>query len=324
MTTDPATPESPAPLAPAAPVATKPSGLRGAFIGPNGIHVGWRIALFFLLFGAFEYVIVERGMRSIPALAAIAKQARTGGVLTPQYELIFESVMLALAFLAGVIMSRIEKRPFGQYGITLSGAFGKLFWQGVVWGLAFETLEIAAIAVLGGFTFGTFALAGAALAKFALLWAVAFVLVGLFEEFFFRGYALFTLASRRGFWPAALLLSGLFGAVHLTNHGEGWIGALSTFLFGLFACFTLRRTGNLWFIIGLHAASDYAETFIFSVPDSGLKATGHLLNSSLSGPRWLTGGTIGPEGSLIAFILFAIFFLAFNWAYPAKKPEERH
>jgi len=324
MTTDPATPESPASPAPVAPAAPKPGGLRGVFIGPDGIRPGWRLALFFLLFGAFEYVIVERGMRSIPALAAIAKQARTGGVLTPQYELIFESVMLALAFLAGAIMSRIEKRPFGQYGITLSGAFGKLFWQGVVWGLAYETLEMAAIAVLGGFTFGTFALAGAALAKFALLWAVAFVLLGLFEEFFFRGYALFTLASRMGFWPAALLLSGIFGATHLTNHGEGWVGALSVFLFGLFGCFTLRRTGNLWFMIGLHAASDYAETFIFSVPDSGLKATGHLLNSSLSGPRWLTGGTIGPEGSLIAFILFAIFFLAFNWAYPAKKPEERH
>jgi len=324
MTTDPATPESPASPAPVAPAAPKPGGLRGVFIGPDGIRPGWRLALFFLLFGAFEYVIVERGMRSIPALAAIAKQARTGGVVTPQYELIFESTLLILAFLAGAIMSRIEKRPFGQYGITLSGAFGKLFWQGVVWGLAYETLEMAAIAVLGGFKFGTFALAGAALAKFALLWAIGFVFVGLFEEFFFRGYALFTLASRMGFWPAALLLSGIFGATHLTNHGEGWVGALSVFLFGLFGCFTLRRTGNLWFMIGLHAASDYAETFIFSVPDSGLKATGHLLNSSLSGPRWLTGGTIGPEGSLIAFILFAIFFLAFNWAYPAKKPEELH
>ncbi|MGC2417704.1 MAG: type II CAAX endopeptidase family protein [Candidatus Acidiferrales bacterium] len=323
MTTDPVTLESTASPAPAAPAAPKPSRLRRAFIGRNGIHVGWRIALFFLLFGAFEFVIVERGLRLIPALAAIAKQTRTGGVLTPQYELIFESVMLIIAFLAGAIMSRIEKRPFGQYGIPLSGAFGKLFWQGVVWGLAFETLEMGAIALLGGFTFGTFALAGAALAKFALLWAIGFVLVGLFEEFFFRGYAQFTLASRMGFWPAALFLSGLFGATHLFNPGEGWVGALSVFLFGLFGCFTLRRTGNLWFIIGLHAATDYAETFIFSVPDSGLKATGHLLNSSLSGPRWLAGGTIGPEGSLIAFIFFAISFLAFNWAYPARKPEER-
>jgi hypothetical protein len=47
-----------------------------------------------------------------------------------------------------------------------------------------------------------------------------------------------------------------------------------------------------------------------------------LLNSNLHGPRWLTGGTIGPEGSVIAFILFPIIFVAFNWAYPAKKAED--
>jgi hypothetical protein len=98
-------------------------------------------------------------------------------------------------------MSRIERRPFSEYGITLSGAFGKRFWQGVVWGLAFETVEVLAIFAFGGFTFGTFALVRAEMMKFAILWAVAFVLVGLFEEFVFRSYAQFTLSSGMGFWP---------------------------------------------------------------------------------------------------------------------------
>jgi membrane protease YdiL (CAAX protease family) len=139
----------------------------------------------------------------------------------------------------------------------------------------------------------------------------------------FRGYAQFTLASGIGFWPAALLFSGLFGALHLFNPGEGWVGGLSVFLFGIFGCFTLRRTGSLWFAIGLHAVGDYAETFIFSVPDSGVLATGHLLNSNLHGPRWLTGGSIGPEGSLMCFVVFAISFAAFNWAYPANRTERQ-
>jgi membrane protease YdiL (CAAX protease family) len=86
-------------------------------------------------------------------------------------------------------------------------------------------------------------------------------------------------------------------------------------LFGLFACFTLRRTGNLWFAIGLHAASDYAETFIYSVPDSGMLAKGHLVNASFHGPRWLTGGSIGPEGSVIDFALFLLSFVIFAWLY---------
>jgi uncharacterized protein len=301
--------------------AHEPSGFRKAFVGPEGIRAGWRLAMFVLFFAALEYLIVQRGLRLIPGLAAMAKEAQGGRALAPQFPLIFESAQLVVALLAAGIMSRIEKRRFGAYGVPWAGAFGKMFWQGALWGLAFETIEIVTLWALGGFTFGTLALAGMELVKFAILWAIGFLFVGMFEEFLFRGYAQFTLASGVGFWPAAALLSGVFGALHLLNPGEGWVGGLSVFLFGMFGCFTLRRTGNLWFAIGLHAAADYAETFIFSVPDSGVLATGHLLNSNLHGPRWLTGGSIGPEGSLLVFALFAVSFAAFHWAYPAKQAE---
>jgi membrane protease YdiL (CAAX protease family) len=275
--------------------------------------------MFICLFMLLWYIVVRQGLRLIPGFSEIVKQARADGVLTPTFSLGLEGAELIAVLLATWIMGRIEKRAFGTYGIPLEGAFGKLFWQGVAWGLAFETVEILAIFAFGGFSFGTVALAGSALVKYAIAWAIAFVLVGLFEEALFRGYPQYTLNSGIGFWPAALVLSGLFGAVHLTNSGEGWVGALSVFTFGIFGCITLRRTGNLWFIIGFHAAGDYAETFIYSTPDSGLLAQGHLLNSSFHGPRWLTGGTIGPEGSVMDFVVFALCFALFNWAYPAKK-----
>lgn len=293
--------------------------IRRIFLGPDGIRAGWRLATFVLLFAALQYVIVQRGMRLIPGAVEIAREAQVGGVLTPQFQLVFESAIFLVALLAAWIMSRIEKRPLGTYGIPLEGAFGKLFWQGALWGLAFETVEMLAIAALGGFSFGTLALAGATLVKYAVAWAIGFVLVGLFEEFLFRGYAQYTLGSGVGFWPSAFILSALFGATHLSNPGEGWVGALSVFAFGMFACLTLQRTGNLWFAIGFHAASDYAETFIFSTPDSGLLAQGHLLNSTFHGPRWLTGGTIGPEGSALDFVVFALAFIAFHLIYSAKE-----
>jgi uncharacterized protein len=321
MKTDPDHLESIATAPEGVPASRKSNGFRKIFIGPNGIRAGWRVAMFLLLFFAFEFVLVQRGLQSIPRFAQVAKQAQKGGVLTSDYLFIFESASLAMVFLAAWVMSRIEKRPFGVYGIPLRGMFGKLFWRGVLWGLAFETIELLAMHAFGRFSFGTLALAPAAVGKFAILWAVGMLLVGLYEEFLFRGYGQFTLASGLGFWPAAILLSAAFGAVHLFNPSEGWVGGVSVFIFGMFGCFTLRRTGNLWFAIGFHAAGDYAETFIYSVPDSGLVATGHLLNSSLHGQRWLTGGTIGPEGSVLAFALLAVAFVAFNWAYPAKKGD---
>jgi uncharacterized protein len=302
--------------------AAGPGPMQKIFMGPNGIRAGWRLLIFLGIGACLQLLIVQWGLRLIPGVREIIREVQNGGVITPRFELIFESSGIAVVFLAGLAMSRIERRRFGAYGIPAEGAFGKLFWQGAAWGLGFETVEIVAIWGLGGFSFGGLALGGAELAKYAMLWAISFVLVGFFEEFLFRGYAQFTLASGMGFWPAAFLLSAAFGAVHLTNQGEGWVGALSVFTFGIFGCFALRRTGSLWFIIGFHAAADYAETFLYSTPDSGLLAQGHLLNSSFHGPRWLTGGTIGPEGSALAFAVFVIAFLLFSWVYRAKAQEQ--
>jgi uncharacterized protein len=295
-----------------------PSVGRKIFRGPNGVRAGWRFILYALLFAGLVFLF-QRILKFIPSLVEIVRTVQREGVLTPQFEFIFESTVIAAALVAAGLMARFEKRPFGVYGLPVEKAFGKLFWQGVLWGLTFESAAMLLISALGGFSFGNLALSGLALVKYASLWAIGFVMVGIAEEFTFRGYTQFTLSTGIGFWPSAFLLSAAFGAIHLGNAGEGWVGALSVAVFGLFACFTLKRTGNLWFAIGFHAASDYAETFLYSTPDSGLLAQGHLLNSSFHGPRWLTGGTIGPEGSLIDFAVFAVAFMAFAKLYPSKK-----
>jgi len=300
------------------PALPQPSAWRKIFIGPNGVRAGWRLALFLAFLVGLQLLLIQFGLRKIPAARAIAQSSKAG-TLTAQFQIMIEGAGIIVVFLATAIMSRIEKRPFGTYGIPLQSAFGRNFWQGIVAGLAFESIEMVVMSALGGFSFGTLALAGGALVKFAAVWAIAFLFVGILEEFVFRGYTQFTLGSGIGFWPAAILMSTLFGAVHISNPGEGWVGALSVALFGLFACLTLRRTGNLWFVIGFHAATDYAESFIFSTPDSGLMAQGHLLNSSFHGPRWLTGGTVGPEGSVLDFALFTLMFIAFAKFYPAKR-----
>ena len=52
------------------------------------------------------------------------------------------------------------------------------------------------------------------------------------------------------------------------------------------------------------------------MPDSGAMVPGHLLNSSFHGPRWLTGGTVGPEGSALVFAVIAGLFVVFDRLYP--------
>jgi uncharacterized protein len=215
-----------------------------------------------------------------------------------------------------LVMARIEGRTWGTYGLPLREAFTKLFWVGVVWGFLSITLLLASLHGMHAFDFGHLVLHGSRLVKFAAFWGAVFLLVGLFEEFLLRGYTQFTLARGIGFWPAAALLSIFFGASHLNNIGENWSGALAAAFIGLFFCLTLRRTGTLWFAVGFHAAWDWGESFFYSVPDSGQVSPGHLLSSSFHGPQWLTGGTVGPEGSVMCLVVIAVLWITFAKVYP--------
>jgi membrane protease YdiL (CAAX protease family) len=288
-----------------------PSLAKTIFWNDREFRAGWRF-LIYLLF-VFLIVLVETALSKVLHLPQIAVAGVTAASIIVQ-----EGISLLAVFLAAGIMAMLEDRPLGGYGLPRESAFGARFWQGIGWGLAMITAMIFLIRAFGGYSFGELALRGSAVWGYAVLWGGAFLLVGLFEEFAFRGYTQFTLTTGLGFWPAATLLSAAFGALHLGNRGEDKIGALSVFVIGMFFCLTLWRTGNLWFAVGLHAAFDWGETYLYSVPDSGLVAPGHLLNSSFHGPMWLTGGSVGPEGSAMAFLVVGLAAILFVFVYPQK------
>jgi hypothetical protein len=103
--------------------------------------------------------------------------------------------------------------------------------------------------------------------------------------------------------------------VHLLNSGENRVGAAGLAIWALVMCLTVRRTGTLWFAVGFHAADDFAETFLFSVKNSGQPAQGQLLHSTMHGPAWLSGGTVGPEASIFSFVAILLFAFLFHLAY---------
>lgn len=298
-------------------VPAHPRGWRALFIGRTGIRAGWRFLMYAVGFVALTFFL-QQVLNRIPGVAGIVSSVMEHHTLTPAAILIFDCVGIIATWIPALIMARVENRPWRTYGVPLQDAFGKLFWQGVIGGLAFETLVIVTISALGGFSFGTVALSGGSLVKYASLWAISFLLFGIQEEFRSRGYTQFTLASGIGFWPSAIVLAALSG-IALLGPGATWVGGVEGTLFGLFACFTLQRTGNLWFAIGFCAATDFAETFIYSVPDSGFGATGQLLNSTLHGSRWLTGGAAGPQESAMSFLMLLVAFLVFARVFPAHE-----
>jgi len=293
------------------PAETQPSSTHPAhevFFGPAGLRWGWRLFLY-LAMGTVIFLVFSSIARRFP-------HTGTGRLWLGMY---FEIALLVAVLAPAFAMAAIEHRPFGAYGLPRSGVFGRQFWAGVVTGIVALSCLMLAMRGVGAFYYGHLAIHGERILKFGVFYAVLFLLVGFFEEFSFRGYTQFTVAQGVGFWPAAAIFSLIFGGLHLANPGEAWVGALCAGLIGFFFCFTLHRTGTLWFAVGMHASWDWGESFLYSVPDSGGMSTGHLLSSSFHGPRWLTGGSVGPEGSVLVFVVIAAVWVVFDRVYPEVK-----
>ncbi|MGH9513237.1 MAG: lysostaphin resistance A-like protein [Terriglobales bacterium] len=289
------------------------AGVSRIFLDSDGLRPIWRLFLY-LAMSRFLFLALS---------TAVNYMAEHTNVLQLWVELTSETVLLISAVAPALIMARLEGRPFGEYGLPDRGAFGKLFWLGTLWGIAALSVLMLAMYGAGVFTIAKLSLHGFRMLKFAAFWGVFFLIVAFAEEFLLRGYMQFTFSQAVGFWPSAILLSIAFGAIHLLNPGEAWNGVLAAAGIGLFFCLTLRRTGNLWFAVGFHAVWDWGESYLYSVPDSGGVSPGHLLKSSFHGPHWLTGGSVGPEGSVLIFILLALLWIGFSRAYPERR-EDRH
>ncbi len=290
------------------------------FLGPEGLRVGWRLAFAASLWFVFSSLLSAL-ILWIPSVRAMLQRTAAPGhvVLTPALVLFSEGILAAAALLAGLVMSRVESRPFVDYGLPGRAAFGKRFWQGALFGFAMISLLMGLIAILHGYSVNGVDLRGLAALRYALFYFAAFIGVAMFEEFAFRGYLQSTLQLTTGFWPAAAVLAAVFGVIHLSNPGERAYGVMMAGCFGLLAAFTLWRTGSIWFAIGLHAAWDWGETYFYSVRDSGVPAAGHFLHSDFRGPVWLTGGSVGPEGSAMAFAVLVVAAIALHLLLPSRE-----
>ena len=278
------------------------------------LQLTWRLLLFLFL----TQVILPSGVFSL----ASTLFGRQRGGYSPGFLLFLELANFGFVAILTLVLGFMEGNPWSNYGLPLKQAFRANFWVGLLLGLAEASVLIGLIEVFGGFSLDGWALHGGAIFGWALFHFMFFALVGLYEEFLFRGYPQVALSKLIGFWPAGIALSIGFGLVHLNNRGENWVGATSVALVGLLFVFTLKRTGNLWYAVGLHAGFDWAQSFLYSVPDSGEMMPGHLWNVSLHGPAWLTGGSVGPEGSVFCFLTMGLQFLVVLWLFPAKKSEE--
>jgi membrane protease YdiL (CAAX protease family) len=198
--------------------------LREVFTGPQGLRAGWRILQFLALYELFEVITQTILLRFI--------SLTPHNPIAPHLALFREGGEVLSVLLATSIMACLEQRSV----LWASGA------------LVFDGLSLTGVATL----------------RYAALWGLAFLLVGILEESLLRGYLQYTLARGIGFGPAAFLLSFAFALQHTANHGESLLGLVTVFLAGIVFCLSLWYTKSLYWAVGFHTSWDWAQSYFYA------------------------------------------------------------
>jgi len=129
---------------------------------------------------------------------------------------------------------------------------------------------------------------------------------GVLEELVLR-LVIFRLLWRAfGIWPAIVLAALLFGALHLANPDSSLFAAACLIAGEGIGIGLYLLTGRIWASIGMHAAWNFTQGWIFGAAVSGTSGIsgGPLALRPGSGvPDLLSGGGFGPEASLMALIV---------------------
>jgi membrane protease YdiL (CAAX protease family) len=312
----------------AEPFASAPAkrGIGYIFVGKEGLRAGWSLLLFFALFALVSFTI-----------SRVHPQARgpSAGGITAEKTIIGEGLGFFVLAASALIVALVERRPFARYGLRGSRLLPDVL-TGAAWGLMMLSLLVGALALSGALVFDGLAQHGAAAFVYGAKWLLAFVLVGLLEEFLFRGFLQYTLARgvagivgwinpgnararTIGFWFAALVFSiVLFAVAHTGNSGETAFGIFTVALAGLTFVYVLYRTGSLWWAIGYHTTWDWAQSFLYGVPDSGQVSEGRLFLTHPAGAALLSGGPAGPEGSIFVVPTMLLTMLVIYKTLPKR------
>lgn len=269
--------------------------------------LAWRIV-------AFPLTLLIIGFVWLTALAfgtAQAYQLLGFERNTPQKT--FGAVLVAAAVILGYKAYKrwVERAPDTE--LPLAEAVPELA-AGIVFGTALFSLMTGIVALLGGFE--VLGVRGA-----GQIWTMLAIAIfsGTFEEVLFRGIILRHLETLIGTLGALVLTSGLFGLLHIANDDATWFSSFAIALeAGLLLGGAYLLTRRLWLAIGIHAAWNFTQGWLFSIPVSGGEAPMGLLITRRVGPDWLTGGDFGLEASAVAMVVATLAGLALIWRVVRK------
>ena len=241
----------------------------------------------------------------ITVVSAILSRVTTvGGVTQTIWETLCEATGALLAF--WLMVRFAERRKMADVGFTLRGVVTETV-AGYMIGLGVISACIGILAVLGAYR-----ATGINLHFHFALPLLACLFAAVTEETLFRGIVFRLIEYRRGSFVAIVISSVIFGLLHLLNETNSSVPlahkvvgpVFIAFEAGLLLSAAYMATRRLWLPIGIHCAWNYFEGPVYGTSVSGTDAFGpSLIQANLAGRFLLTGGSFGPEASVICLIL---------------------
>lgn len=146
---------------------------------------------------------------------------------------------------------------------------------------------------------------------FTITFLLLFILVGIFEEMFFRGYVMSTMANRGNKkWVIYVASALIFSIAHGANPNVSLLGLVNIALVGILFAYMFDATKSLWLPIGYHITWNYFQGSVFGFAVSGTAPNGIYRVEIAEGHDWLTGGAFGLEGGILATMLILSGFIA--------------
>ena len=251
------------------------------------------------------------------ALAVVVRKA--GHELGAEF--VFRTAWLTFMLLGFALLlyalDRVRGYVLRAMGLALDRAAVRDSIVGTALGGGMVAATVAVMAIVGRLEFKW--VGGGPRITLSIL-ALAFLLAvaAMAEEVAFRGYPFQRLVEGIGAAGGILLLSVLFGALHLGNpHATVW-GFLNTIGIGVFLAIAYLRTRSLWMPWGIHFGWNFTLGVGFGLPVSGLNDFAIAVQGTATGPLWLTGGSYGIEASLTATLVVAASFFVLLRLTPAR------
>jgi hypothetical protein len=216
----------------------------------------------------------------------------------------------------------IEKRSLYSMGFNRKNAVGQYF-SGLAVGFVMFGTCVGISWATGSLQFNGFTLgSGFGLLMFFL---VGFIIQGMSEEVFLRGYFMMSVAGKNSILLAVISNSVIFAVMHLGNPGVTFLAIVNLILFGLFASVYTLKMNSIWGICAIHTIWNFAQGNLFGIKVSGLDTQVSVLSFLPAGTGELfNGGAFGLEGGLAVTIVLVLSTLVVL-KLPGReivKPEE--